>query len=344
MAIGNPSLIGSNAVNPGGGGTTIAATGCVIPANSLVLVAVTACTNGAGDPGATITVSDGTNTYTQDVTALKTTVRSWSCSFYHASGSTKTITVTGLTSMSEAKIRVYSVASAATSSFFDTSGTTASLVSGSHTTTTVGNVAQADSLALFVCEQFSTTAWTTMPPTGYTQEADVSLGSRGEFAYKNGLSAGAPEAASWADATGANTAAVLAVYKGAVASNPVNTVAPAVTGTATIASTLTTTDGTWTGSPSPTFTYAWQRDVAGNSVYSNIASATANTYVLVAADDGCHVRCVVTGTNTGGNASANSNVVGLITYPVPTNTAAAVIAGTGVVGVPLTGTAGTWTP
>jgi hypothetical protein len=82
---------------------------------------------------------------------------------------------------------------------------------------------------------------------------------------------------------------------------PANTVAPAVTGTATVGSTLTTTNGTWTGAPAPTFTYQWQRSG------SNIGGATSSTYVIQAADAQNTLRCVVTATNTLGAVSANSN-------------------------------------
>lgn len=87
---------------------------------------------------------------------------------------------------------------------------------------------------------------------------------------------------------------------------PVNTVAPVVSGTAQQGQTLSTTDGTWTGT-SPTFTYQWQR--AG----VNIGSATASTYVLVSADYGSAIRCVVTATNAAGSASANSNATSAVT-------------------------------
>jgi hypothetical protein len=50
-----------------------------------------------------------------------------------------------------------------------------------------------------------------------------------------------------------------------------NSVAPVISGTPTQGQTLTTTDGTWTGSP--TFTYQWKRDGVA------ISSATASTYV-----------------------------------------------------------------
>lgn len=82
---------------------------------------------------------------------------------------------------------------------------------------------------------------------------------------------------------------------------PVNTVAPAVTGTPAVGSTLTTTNGTWTGAPTPSFTYKWQRSTV------DISGQTASTYVVQAADAGLSVRCVVTATNSLGAVSANSN-------------------------------------
>jgi hypothetical protein len=85
------------------------------------------------------------------------------------------------------------------------------------------------------------------------------------------------------------------------ASAPVNTVAPAVTGAAGVGQTLTTTNGTWTGSPAPTFTYQWQR------VTTNISGQTASTYVTQVADIGSTLRCVVTATNSLAAVSANSN-------------------------------------
>ena len=92
---------------------------------------------------------------------------------------------------------------------------------------------------------------------------------------------------------------------------PVNTVAPVVSGTATVGQTLSTTNGTWTGTAPITFTYQWQR--AG----ANISLATSSTYTLVAADAGYTIRCVVTGTNAYGNSFANSNSTANIAPTVP---------------------------
>lgn len=81
---------------------------------------------------------------------------------------------------------------------------------------------------------------------------------------------------------------------------PRNTVAPAVTGTAQVGQTLTTTNGTWAGNAA-TYTRQWQRDGV------NISGATATTYVPVEADIGSAIRAVVTATNSTGAVTANSN-------------------------------------
>jgi hypothetical protein len=86
-------------------------------------------------------------------------------------------------------------------------------------------------------------------------------------------------------------------------SAPVNTVAPAITGTAQEGQTLTCSTGTWTGNPTPTYTYQWKRNG------SNIGSATNSTYTLVTADVGQSIKCTVTATNFIGSASADSNTV-----------------------------------
>lgn len=122
-------------------------------------------------------------------------------------------------------------------------------------------------------------------------------------------------------------------------SAPVNTVAPVVSGTATVGQTLSTTDGTWTGAPAPTFTYQWQR--AG----SNIGGATSSTYVLVAADYANTIRCVVTATNSvaPSGVSANSNSTAAVAGNAPVNTVAPVVSGTATFGQTLSTTDGTWT-
>lgn len=85
----------------------------------------------------------------------------------------------------------------------------------------------------------------------------------------------------------------------------VNTVAPAITGTAQVGATLTVSNGTWKGY-SPTFTYQWKKDGV------NIAGATNNTYVPVAGDVGGVLTAVVTATNNTGSVSATSNATAAV--------------------------------
>lgn len=89
------------------------------------------------------------------------------------------------------------------------------------------------------------------------------------------------------------------------ASAPVNTVAPAVTGTTTVGQTLTTTTGTWTGA-GITYAYAWKR--SGSST----VLGTAATYVLVAADLTKTITCTVTATNSFGKVAQVSNTTAAI--------------------------------
>ena len=113
---------------------------------------------------------------------------------------------------------------------------------------------------------------------------------------------------------------------------PANTIAPVVTGTATKGQTLSSTTGTWTGIPSPTFAYQWQR------VTTNISGATSSTYVLVTADVGNAIRCVVTATNAVSTVTANSNSTAAVAAIVPTATTIGTVTRTSntVVSIPFT--------
>ncbi len=81
---------------------------------------------------------------------------------------------------------------------------------------------------------------------------------------------------------------------------PVNTVAPAVTGTAQVGQTLTCSTGTWTNTPT-SYTYQWRQDG------SDITGATSSTYVPVVGDIGFPLDCVVTAHNAGGSTPQASN-------------------------------------
>jgi len=84
---------------------------------------------------------------------------------------------------------------------------------------------------------------------------------------------------------------------------PVNTVAPAITGTTITGETLSCSEGSWTGTATIIYTYQWKRNG------SPIGSATNSSYVLVNDDVGTSVKCTVTATNDIGATNADSNTV-----------------------------------
>lgn len=116
---------------------------------------------------------------------------------------------------------------------------------------------------------------------------------------------------------------------------PENTALPEITGTPTVGQVLTVTNGTWTGNPSPTFTYQWRRGA------TDIESATGTTYTLVADDVGQNITCVVTATNSVGTGTATSNSIGPVAGIAPSFTVDPVLSGTPTVGETLTVTNGT---
>jgi len=117
---------------------------------------------------------------------------------------------------------------------------------------------------------------------------------------------------------------------------PANTIAPVISGTTTLGSTLTSTTGAFNGNPSPTYGYQWRRNAV------NIPSATSSTYVLVSADSAAAITCVVTATNALGSSSAPSNTITADTYAAPVNSSPPLISGTTTIGSVLTSTFGGW--
>ncbi len=105
---------------------------------------------------------------------------------------------------------------------------------------------------------------------------------------------------------------------------PVNTKAPAITGTPEQGNTLSVGNGTWSNGPTG-YSYAWEQCSSGNCV--PIPGATSSSYTLSAADIGLTIVCAVTANGPGGNTSASSNktavIVGAPTPPAsqPTTTA-----------------------
>ena len=90
---------------------------------------------------------------------------------------------------------------------------------------------------------------------------------------------------------------------------PVNTVAPAITGTHNEGDTLTVTNGTWTGGT--ILGRQWYINFGGGGGDEAIVGETGSTYVIQAGDDGASIHVKVTYSNAYGSTTVSSNVVDL---------------------------------
>jgi hypothetical protein len=131
---------------------------------------------------------------------------------------------------------------------------------------------------------------------------------------------------------------------------PVNTAEPLISGSPVEGSTVSTTNGTWSGT-GITFTYQWVRCDAGGGLPDgsdcpSIPGATSSSYSLTASDIGQRLRVQVTATNAIGAATIASNPTDTVTQSTttgpPRNTVEPSISGTPTVGRVLSGSIGTW--
>ncbi len=174
------------------------------------------------------------------------------------------------------------------------------------------------------------TVSTLIPPGDGGQPVDIKIGDDGSLYYL--------------DRELNPTAAVHRVrYVAAPPTAPVNTVRPALSGTARDGQTLSTSNGTWTGTAPITFAYSWRRCDASGSNCVTIPGATSQNYVLVPADIGSKVHSVVTATNAGGTASQRSYLSGTVLAAPPVNTVRPALSGTARDGQTLSTSNGTWT-
>lgn len=87
-----------------------------------------------------------------------------------------------------------------------------------------------------------------------------------------------------------------------VVSAPINTIANSISGNNYEGEVLTTTNGTWSGTATITYSYQWYRG-------STPIGTNSSTYTQVSADAGYDIKCAVTATNSYGSAVANSNLI-----------------------------------
>jgi hypothetical protein len=121
-----------------------------------------------------------------------------------------------------------------------------------------------------------------------------------------------------------------------------NTSAPAVSGTAAVRQTLTTTQGSWSGGPSG-YSYQWQRCSSSGSSCVSISGATAATYKLTTADARHTVRSAVIAANVNGASQAAASETTATVVGSPVAAKPPHISGKVKVGKRLTASKGSWT-
>ncbi len=122
---------------------------------------------------------------------------------------------------------------------------------------------------------------------------------------------------------------------GCTAKPPVNVTPPEVSGgakagEAKVGEMLKCSQGSWTGTPPPTYTYKWLREGA------TIASATQTAYTVQPEDQGYSLACSVTASNSAGSASKQSSNTVKINGTPPSDVTLPHVEGTGAVGGQLT--------
>ncbi len=98
----------------------------------------------------------------------------------------------------------------------------------------------------------------------------------------------------------------------ATGSAPKNTAPPTISGTTQEGNVLTVHNGSWSGSPQPSFTYQWQRCAGTGGGCTPIGGATSTTYTLSSVDVAHTVLAVVTAKNSSGTSTANTSETDLI--------------------------------
>ena len=124
---------------------------------------------------------------------------------------------------------------------------------------------------------------------------------------------------------------------------PANTVAPVVSGTRVDGETLSTNDGTWSGTQPILFTYQWQRcDAAGNTCVTSSGRDRLELHAGRPPTSATSCASVVTGANDAGAASASSAVAVPVAPAPPVSVVAPTATGTPLAGQTLTAHDGTW--
>lgn len=122
-------------------------------------------------------------------------------------------------------------------------------------------------------------------------------------------------------------------------SEPIQATAPTVSGTAVTGGTLTATDGTFTGVPTPTVTGRWESSPDGTT-WTDTGVTSLTSPVLGA--NGTRYSRVTRGQNSNGFLEVRSNIVTVAALSAPSNTVAPSIPSSGYSDTAATIDPGTW--
>jgi sugar lactone lactonase YvrE/plastocyanin len=126
---------------------------------------------------------------------------------------------------------------------------------------------------------------------------------------------------------------------------PVNTSLSSISGSAVEGQTLSADPGVWSGAPTPSYTYQWERCDESGEACADIAGATGSTYRLGAVDVEQTLRVRVVATNAASSATASSSATGPVESTgavAPSNTESPSISGSPEDGQTLSASTGAW--
>jgi thermitase len=131
------------------------------------------------------------------------------------------------------------------------------------------------------------------------------------FSVKNGL--GSVASAVLTPVVGASTTTTTTTTTTTAA--PTNASLPTVSGTAQDGQTLTSTSGSWSGSPT-SYAYQWQRCDSSGANCVALSGASASSYAVQTGDVGSTLRVAVAASNAGGSATGVSAATAVV-VPAP---------------------------
>ena len=109
-----------------------------------------------------------------------------------------------------------------------------------------------------------------------------------------------------------NQTTTVASSGGGSSNAPPNLAQPSISGSLEQGQVLTTTNGSWSNSPT-SFSYQWEDCNLQGMSCSLISGATNSTYTIQAADKGSSIRSIVTASNGSGSSSMYSGATGIAT-------------------------------